>query len=306
MSQPPHCYAVRRLNPFLGVVEVIEIDGARALSMDGQHWEIQVEAERPEHTWGRETASHHVKQFFRFGDWHAEKGLSRARVNPILDLATLLDGSERMLATLQAVQSQLPFPLIDHFERWLLDDQGQPLALLAATTEQRFTHEIKTDRWAATPPQVTTFVAASLDAIAIANHDTDGNRHHANALERLVQLTAGPTPTCCWYERQRDGSAIALDKNHPDLPTEALPELPLRQHWPDAAGTALVQDYLHWLAPLLLTLDTLSETARRTLEQAARHQAQLMTDHHTLYPLILQQDVLNTARVEARLRRATH
>ena len=36
-----HYYAVRRLNPFQGVIQIIKSDTARALSLDGINWEIQ-------------------------------------------------------------------------------------------------------------------------------------------------------------------------------------------------------------------------------------------------------------------------
>jgi hypothetical protein len=304
LSGAPNCYAVRRVNPFQGVVEIVEIDAARALSIDGRHWQIQVEAARPEHTWGRGEPTNTVKQFFRFGSWHPEQGLSRVTVNPILDIGAMLAASERMIAVLQAVQSRLPFPFADNFEHWLLDDQGQPLALLATTVEQRFTAEICADSWSATAPRSPDFTAASLTAQGIPASDAHGNRHHADTLERLIRDAAGPVPRRCWYQRQADGSATPLDADCHALPATAFPELPLRTAWPDAAGTALVEDYLDWLAPLLLTLDTLGEATRRDLEQAARHQALQMTDHHPLYPQVLQPDVLDTARVEARLRRA--
>ena len=121
MSDAPHCYAVRRVNPFLGVVEIVEIDGARALSNDGRHWQLQVEAERPDHSWGQGRPTKIVKQFFRFGSWHPEQGLSRVPVNPVLDFGAMLASNERLIATLQTVQDRLPFPFADHIEHWLLD-----------------------------------------------------------------------------------------------------------------------------------------------------------------------------------------
>ncbi len=38
------CYAARRLNPFLGVVQVLETGTARAISVDSLNWQIQVKA----------------------------------------------------------------------------------------------------------------------------------------------------------------------------------------------------------------------------------------------------------------------
>ena len=51
MTEAPVCYGVRRLNPFLGMLQVVELANARALSPDGLRWEIQVLCAQPEHTW---------------------------------------------------------------------------------------------------------------------------------------------------------------------------------------------------------------------------------------------------------------
>ena len=41
-----HSYAIRRVNPFLGVLQVIETEGGRASSANGVVWDIEVIAER--------------------------------------------------------------------------------------------------------------------------------------------------------------------------------------------------------------------------------------------------------------------
>lgn len=305
MSDTANCYAVRRLNPFLGVLEVVEIEGARALSVDGLDWQIQVEADRPDHTWGRGAPATAVRQFFRFGSWHVEHGLSRVPVNPILDVGAMLSASERLIDALQAAQAHLPFAFADHVERWLLAADGRPLALLAATVARRFTQEIHADGWQATPAMSPDFTAPGLTALGIAASNELGNRRHADALERQVLGAAGPSPRRCWYERQPDGSALPLDSGFAGLPADAFPELPLRRHWTEGPEATLLGDYLHWLAPRLLCLDTLDDATRLELEQAARRQALQVADHYRLYPKVLQRELLDSARVEARLRRAT-
>lgn len=303
MNDEPNCYAIRRVNPFLGVVEVVEIDGARALSLNGRQWQIEVEAERPLHTWGRGEPVGSERQFFRFGNWDAEQGLTRVPANPLLDIGAMLSASERMIAALRAVLPQLPFRFADRFEHWLLDIEGRPLALLATTVARRFTDEIRTTDWVATVPLSPAFTAASLDTLGVPDGDRHGNRHHAETLERQIRAAAGPTPHRCWYEREA-GGGMPLDADCVPVPAEAFPELPLRAAWPAEQQTALVRDYLHWLAPRLLTLDTLSEAARRELERAACQQATLVADHFDLYPQVLHREMLDAARVEARLRRA--
>lgn len=304
MSDTPHCYAVRRLNPFMGVLQVVEIPGGRALSHDGRQWEIQVEAERPEHTWGSIEPRRVVRQWFRFGGWHAEQGLSRVPANPLLDLGAMLATSERLIAALRGALPQLPFALQDRYEYWLLDAQQQPLALLASTTEARFTGQIRVQHWQATPATDPTFVAPSLEARGIPDRDAQHARPHAAMLEHQVRDAAGAAQKRVWYRRRADGDGAALEPRFAALPATAFPPLPLRMQWPDPDQQALMDDYLAWLAPRLLTLDGLGDGLRGELERAACTQAVLLADHYPLYPRVLQRERLDAARVEARLRRA--
>ncbi len=39
-------YAIRRVNPFIGVLQVIETEGGRAISSNGVVWEIELRTER--------------------------------------------------------------------------------------------------------------------------------------------------------------------------------------------------------------------------------------------------------------------
>ena len=55
MSQP-HCYAIRLVNPYAGVLQVVSDGTARSLCRDGYNWEIQVQIERGRGGWGRRRA----------------------------------------------------------------------------------------------------------------------------------------------------------------------------------------------------------------------------------------------------------
>ena len=93
MSGQPRCYAVRQLNPFQGMVQVAELEDARALSLDGVHWEIQVQCEQPEHTWRSSNQGDPEMRYLRFGTWSHATGLRRVPLSPILDLDLLLGAS---------------------------------------------------------------------------------------------------------------------------------------------------------------------------------------------------------------------
>jgi len=84
----------------------------------------------------------------------------------------------------------------------------------------------------------------------------------------------------------------------------SFPSYPLRTDWSNEGDRQLVGDYIAWLAPYLLTLPGLDRALRSDLEgQAVEHS--LLTDALCpLYPEVVHRDLLNQARVEARLRRA--
>ena len=68
----------------------------------------------------------------------------------------------------------------------------------------------------------------------------------------------------------------------------------------------MVKDYVDWLAPRLLTLTNLPDGTRRRLEHAARGQALAVENHYPLYPKVIDQSLIDEARVEARIRRANN
>ena len=298
-------YAIRRLNPFLGVIEIVETRNARALSIDGVSWQLQVLAERPEHTWGSLNQRTSVKQFFRFGSWHPNEGMSGVPVNPVLDVGAMLEAAESLTDALPGELGKLPFPLADRHELWLLDRERQPLALLASTTKKRFIEEIEPQAWQATLPAGTPFVSTTLNAKGIAVNAHGSRRFHADLLELQVRTKAADSDESQWFVRdaQRRGTRL-LKSDHETLDADAFPVVGVSTRWQDPAQRRLIDDYLDWLAPRLLTLSELPEALRERLELAARAQAGLVDASYRLYPEIRNPEVIDAARVEAKLRSA--
>jgi hypothetical protein len=301
-------YAIRRLNPFLGLIEVVRVEGARALSSDGVTWQIQVLTERPEHTWGSPNQHRSTRQYFRFGAWSRREGLMRVPVNPLLDIGAMLAATERLLPQLEAGVGALPFPLRDRFELWLLDREQRPLALLGSTVEEHLVDEVQSEYWSASPPAGRPFESRTLSAQGVPAVDSRNRRRHAEDLERRVHRGAASPAVCQWFRRSDDGVGTGLAHRVPAsladrvLPAEELPPLLVRADWPDGVTAAVVQDYFDWCAPRLLTLPTLTETERDRLEHAARRQAELVDQQHRLYPAVVNRELVDAARVEARLR----
>lgn len=302
MPADPHCYAVRLLNPVSGVMQVLAIEGARALSQDGQWWEIQVLAERPDHTWGSLNQGRHIQQFFRFGNWHPQQGLRQVPANPVLDIGAMQEASAQLIAALQEHIARLPFPLEDRYECWLLDRQQQPLALLAATTDSSLIADIRSGHWRAAPLGEAAFVSATLSARGIPTDDGHNPRRHAHELESLVRRTSDGRRR--WFLRDEQGRRQPCEQPAPALDQAAFPPLGLREHWPEDWQQSLVRDYLDWRSPQLLTWSGLSSADRNRLEQAASAHALALDAAYPLFPRVINQRLLDSARVEARLRRS--
>ena len=292
-------YAIRQLNPFSGVLQVLETDLARAFSNNGVLWRIQVVGDRPEHTW-RSTDRQVQQQFFNWGLWSAAEGLHRVSANPLLDIGAMQRAAAPLLAQLPQRQQALPFPLTDRFEYWACDYQSRPVALIASTASAQYAKGSPDTAWHATHLADHSFESAALTAAGRPNRDGYCPRAHAEYLESAVRHRAQAR---FWFERSADGSGRRLD-NGLTLDAGAFPALGLETAWDEPLVSGLVEDYLCWQAPLLLLLPLPDTAQRARLEEQARARAELVADLYRLYPRVVRPELIEQARVEARLRRA--
>jgi hypothetical protein len=286
LSAAARCHAVRRLNPYAGVVQIVETDAGRALSTDGANWEIQLLADRPA-GWGSLNRDRVRQQHFRYAAWSAEEGLARFPLPPALERRALETSAARLLDALR--ERRPPFPLEDRFERWLLDaGSGEPVALLSSVARRELIPPRGSAEWHATSPGVAA-------------------QPPFEAVESLVRTRAGRPAQARWFERGSDGGGICIDPGggtaDAALPASAFPELPLAERWTRPADYALVADYLAALAPLLLMLP-MSAATRARLEAAAEARPALVERFHALYPAVIDAQRMNRLRVQARLMRA--
>lgn len=305
MSAAPHaqCYAVRRVNPFEGVLQIVEIDGARAYSPNGRVWQVQVLAERPDHTWRSFSHVAPVEQFFNFGLWDADQGLQRVPANPVMDIGAMSDAADALTAALAASLEALPFPLVDRYECWATDHRDRPVALLATSEDRDRVQSLRVARWQATRLAEHEFVSPALLHHGVAAHGDLGPRQHAEQLERQVRQLGQRK---AWFEREADGSGRRIQPvaDPATLAPATFPALGLATDWQDELAAELAQDYLDWLAPRLLTLQTLDDSSRRRLEHRACARPVELAEHYRLFPRILDTECIAAARVAARLQRS--
>ena len=304
------CFSLRRVNPFLGVVAVVKTPAARALSVDGVHWQIQILAHPPRGLWARGGDQEGLR-YFRFGIWSESEGMTRVPLNPILDAGRMLAESERLISQVQSATPALPFPLGPELELWLLDGEGLPLALLGTALPQTDLDEVAAADWSAGGRgDERPFVSPTLAAQGLLERDASGRRYHAEALERLVAQRAGSRRLAQWFRIHGEEALGLAHRADPSLrgrrlARSDLPPLSLRTHWEEESARGLIDEYLAWLAPYLLTLPGLPDPVRRDLEAKAVRHALRVDALWRLYPRILDPELITRARIEARLRRST-
>jgi hypothetical protein len=304
----PDCFAVRRLNPFLGVAEVMDIGFARAVSIDGITWQVQIHARPPAGKWGSQEHDPAGRRYVRFGHWTETDGLVRTPVNPELDINELIRKSGMLLEVLGACAGNIPYNLEDTVELWLMDGNRMPLALLASVVREDLTRNVKVDKWWAAMPAEAGFHSPVLEKKGYPNTASGSGRGHASCIEKQVMdLASGHQ----WFTRSADGSGRMLvnEGAHSGAQRafrrECFPDFTVRDCWENEDIAAVVSDWIQWSAPRLLTLQDLDDTTRGSLEHAARPNAMLVDETFRLYPRVINEDLIERARVEARIRRCT-
>ncbi|TCK16926.1 hypothetical protein DFR30_0145 [Thiogranum longum] len=279
-------YGIRRLGPYLGVIQVIDVGDACAYSTNGHSWRIR-----------QQTASGR----FRWGVPHAA-GTGNDPVR-ITNAPKLVEALER--------HPPVPFPIRDRYELWLLrQETRKPLALLSTRYRAEEMDAVRDPHWRAFPTTDSGFVSPTLlEREAVSSRQ----RHpsHRDELENMINMASRPLPAAQWFERRPDGSGIGLNglrlvKNETGrmLSAEAFPELLVSEDWPDSNMCGLIDDYHNWCAGSLLAHQNLSVATRKRLERAACQRPTGLLAVYPLIPEILDKDAIDIALVSAKLMNA--
>lgn len=291
MTTPPgnKCYAVRRVNPFVGALHVLETPLGRAQTVNGVVWELELLTTVASRDWGSLNKNSTRTIYSRYGLWSEADGVVRypyqAEFNPVAARRQV----EQLTAAVCEAASGLPFALRDDRELWLLDQHDQqPIALLASMGSQN-----------KPAPPLPKYWKASMTG------STPSHRRfpRAQGLEEMVRRRAGFNLERCWVDRQPDGSGIMLDSGEVAA-ASCFPPYLLTLEWANAEQRRLAEEFIAWTAPALLTLQRLSTRSREHLERHLNVQAQSIEHHWRLYPLVLDDNLLTAARVQCRLMEA--
>jgi len=280
------CYAVRRLNPFLGLLEVIETPYGRATSSNGLVWDIQLLSDSPA-DWGSLNRGEHAQAWYRFGLWSERDGLVQRPLAAQSHDRHLRLNSERLTEQVRLHLDRLPFPLADRRELWLLDaQQRKPLALLHALLPGSTPPSPEPRHW-----------SACLGRLGVA---AQRRFPQVRELESQVKARAGFNLSRVWVSWNADHTATVESDAGLRLDGD-LPVFGIREDWPEPEEQARVQRYIDWTAPALLTLPYLSDAERARLESRISGQAVSIEYHWRLYPRVLDSNKITAARVQASL-----
>jgi len=272
-----HTYSQRLLTPYYGLVQIAESERARALTVDGETWEIQFLRTG--------NGSQSRNNIFRRAVTISDSEIKQKKLDSLLEGQTV---DERILELTDFLADiSLPFSAEDHYEYWLLDAKDQsPLALIFSCKEsEKMEAYPSRPEWTALPSAVMPIEM------------TEDEKSYASApvnyrLERLVAERAGINPKAKWFTRSAHEEQL-------------FPALMLREDWQEEESNDMCQRYLTRQSPRLLMMHDLDRELRRQLEINARSYALEVARFYPLYPEIIDQTLINATLVEARLRGAT-
>ncbi|MBT8124338.1 MAG: hypothetical protein KJO81_05890 [Gammaproteobacteria bacterium] len=274
-------YSQRLLPPYYGLAQIAESERARAVTADGQTWEIQFLHQGNNGLTQSSNGSKQSNLRYRRAVTISNSEIQQKNIG--LDEEQIVD--ERILELTEFLADiTLPFPAADHFEYWLLDAKDQsPLALIfsAKDPEQMNAYPSRPE-WTALP--------AAVMPIEMTEDEQSYSSAPVNyRLERLVAERAGINPKAKWFTRSLNEDQL-------------FPTLMLTEDWLEEESVDLCQRYLKRQASRLLMLHSLNQEQRRQLEINARSNAIEVARFYQLYPEVVDQVLMNAILVEAKLR----
>ncbi|MDX2486117.1 MAG: hypothetical protein QNL03_01310, partial [Gammaproteobacteria bacterium] len=179
--------------------------------------------------------------------------------------------------------------LLDTRELWLFDkDERQPLALLATLKPG--------DKQPSPEPK---YWKSCLGANGVASQY---RFPAARELENLIESTASSNICRYWVNREEDGGGL-LERSKECIFVDEFPSFLISDIWPDKIDSSMVNKYIEWIAPSLLTLQNLTDVERNRLENSLNVQAVSVEHHWHLYPEMVDETKLTAARVQCRLQK---
>ena len=299
------CYAQRLLNPFRGIMNIIEYADAEAVTTDGVNWDIYVRDS--ELLLGLDNRRKIQTSDIRYGSWSEKDGLKRGAIYPSDDFKVLENRGAIVYEYLREHHQDIPFPFEDHYELWLLDKNDQPLALINTVANAEDIELDTAINWKAGIACSKTFNSELWPDIS--NHKNE-YECVAEYLNHYINRFAGDEPAAQWFFRHNklctglQGINLKKQLENRQLDCNKFAEFFISMTGHDKHHKKLLNDFLNWQAPYLLLLQNLADIDREHFEEQARLQALITDKQCHLYPKIINEGVINAARVEAVFRKS--
>jgi len=299
------CYSQRLLNPFRGVMNVIEYADAEAVTLDGVHWDIYVR--NSDLVIDLHNRSRVQTSDIRYGSWSVKDGLKRGAIYPSEDFRVLENRGAIVYEYLLQHYKEIPFEFEDKYELWLLDKEDKPLALLNSTADTR---DIELDLLIGWKAGIACSKSFKSELWPEISDEGESWSCVADYLNNYVNSLSAKEPSAQWFYRNKKSCSglqgINLDKQleHRALDCNDFPDFFISMSHHDEKHKKLLNDFLNWQAPFILMLHNIDDIDREYFEGQARLQALLMDKLYRLYPKILNEELLTAARVEAVLRKS--
>jgi hypothetical protein len=206
-------------------------------------------------------------------------------VHPFLELNDVRSATHCLFDVVTS--ASVPFPAADHYEYWLLDSSDDsPLALLHSSVDDEVLYQ---------PPPRPIWMAMPAAELKVRDPEPPAQAAYVPPvnyrLQKLVEERAGNKPRAAWFER-------------PEPTTDGFPPCLIREDWENEEQQRLCDLYVQRLAPRLLMMQGLPRAERHRLEKSACEFVFDVERFYPLYPEVIDNSLLNVARVEARMRRA--
>jgi hypothetical protein len=299
----PHCFSQRMLNPFRGVMNVIEVGSADAVTTDGEHWVLYLHDEALQGM-AFDGDMHVDTPDIKFGVWSRKAGLVRAPLISTMEYEAIQQRGLELLEIVKLHADNVPFALKDNYELWLLDKYcDKPLALLHSACFENELQEYQPCHWRPGLRCQDSFNSHHLEK----QHNNEIN--HADWLAQQVDDSAGNQNYTQWFLRDKHGNGVGLQSSSEYdalsgrlLSKQEFPTLMLNDDWLEDDTSTVVKEFFSWQSPFLLLLQHLTDESRVGLEKLASKHVNRLFQMQRLLPKVIDHKTIKSALVEAVIR----
>ena len=308
MTEPVY-YSKRLLNPFRGIVQILETENARAISYDGINWHIQIQSQILKTPWHELEIPANYDRYFVYGVWSKKRELVRVPIHPTLYQEHVEQSAHALIDTLIEHLDQIPFPQRDIYECWLLETKElKPVVLVNSSIDENLPEFPRSMHWYPCENNDNSFTT---QAFPFQQEKATLKNQARDILYNVVNKLTGSSSAAIWVKRDKSGQNSLIRQNQESKTLTQghftkleYPALGIKQIWETQDQQQLLDDYIQWLSPFLLTLSSLDQTMRAKLEIAAQQRPLVVERIHHLYPDIVDRTLINKILVEATMRRA--